>query len=327
MTPDMKPEYRNCFSLRVWNACLSILLITILALYGCSYFHSTDDNAVIVVGSTHLDSDTLKKDVRFICSELPIPFQGESRIKEKLIDRVIDHYLVLEFGKKNGIVISQQEFEENLVDIKRQYSEEPFREALLQAYISEEQWELRFRESLLIRKICAKSMEKVPAPSYEETKRFFEKNQGRFGGREKIRFLQVVTRTKEDAMDLHGRIQRGEDFMNLAREYSITPEAQQGGSVGWINREHLDQALQEALSTLTPGQLGPVVKTPFGYHVVRLLDTRTADQEKFEDVYPEVMTVLTQNKRNHFYANWLKELRSQFQIRVNQELLKQVEFS
>ena len=128
-------------------------------------------------------------------------------------------------------------------------------------------------------------------------------------------------------MDLHGRIQRGEDFMNLAREYSITPEAQQGGSVGWINREHLDQALREALSTLTPGQLGPVVKTPFGYHVVRLLDTRTADQEKFEDVYPEVMTVLTQNKRNHFYANWLKELRSQFQIRVNQELLKQVEFS
>ncbi|MCJ7809651.1 MAG: hypothetical protein MUP26_05235, partial [Desulfobulbaceae bacterium] len=70
MTPDMKPEYRNCFSLRVWNACLSILLITILALYGCSYFHSTDDNAVIVVGSTQLDSDTLKKDVRFICSEL-----------------------------------------------------------------------------------------------------------------------------------------------------------------------------------------------------------------------------------------------------------------
>ena len=327
MKPDMKRKHGNWFGLGMWNACLGILLMTVFVLYGCNYLYPTADNAVVVVGSTQLDSDTLKKDARFICSELAIPLQGESRIKEKLIERVIDHYLVLEYGKKKGIHISQREFEENLREIKKQYSEESFKEALLEAYVSEEQWELRFRENLLIRKICAKFMEKVPSPTHEETKRFFEKNRDRFGGRDMIRFLQIVTRTKKEAMDLHERIQRGEDFMTLAKEYSITPEAQQGGSVDWIDREHLDPALQEALSNLSDGQLGPVVKTSFGYHVVRLLDTRTADQEKLEDVYPQVITVLTQNKRNRFYANWLRELRSQFQIRINQELLKQVEFS
>ena len=324
---DMKPKYGNRFSLGVCTVCLSILLTTIFTLYGCNYFYSSADDAVIVVGSTQLDSDTLKKEARFISSELAIPFQGESRVKEKLIERVIDHYLVLEFGKKNGILISQREFEENLREIKEPYSEETFKEALLEGYISEEQWELRFRESLLVRKICAEFMEKVPSPSHEETELFFEKNLDRFGGREEVRFLQIVTQTEEDAIDLRGRIQRGEDFMNLARKYSITPEAQQGGCVDWIDREHLDPDLQEAFSSLTPGQLGPVIKTPFGYHVVRLLDTRTTDKERLEDVYPEVKAVLTQNRRNRFYANWLKELRSQFPVRVNQELLKQVEFS
>ena len=325
MTPyDTKPEYKNRVTLGV---CLSILLTSILALYGCNLFSSTDDNAVIVVGSTQLDSDTLKNDARFICSELTIPSQGESRVKEKLIERVIDQHLVLEFGKKNGISISQKEYEENLREIKKQYSEESFKEALLEAYVSEEQWERRFRESLLIQKIYTKLMEKLPSPSHEEMERFFEKNKDRFGSHEQIRFLQIVTPTKEDAMDIHGRIQRGEDFTSLAEEYSITPEARQGGCVGWIDRQHLDPALQEAFSTLTQGQLGPVVKTPFGYHVLRLLDTRTVYPKKLEDVYPEVMTILTQNKRNRFYANWLKELRSQFPIRVNQELLKQVEFS
>ncbi len=324
MTPDTKPEYKNRVRLGV---CLSILLTSILTLYGCNFFYPTDDNAVIVVGSTQLDSEALKNDVRFICSELTIPSQGESRVKEKLIERVIDHHLVLEFGKKNGILITQQEFEENLREIKKQYSEETFKEALLEAYVSEEQWERRFRESLLIQKIYTNLMEKLPPPSHAEMERFFVKNRARFGSHEEIRFLQIVTRTKKDAMDIHGRIQRGEDFMNLAGKYSITPEAQQGGCVDWIDRQHLDPALQRAFSTLTQGQLGPVVKTSLGYHVLRLLNARTAYPKKLEDVYPEVMTILTQNKRNRFYANWLKELRSQFSIRVNQELLKQMEFS
>ena len=324
MTPDTKPDYKNRVRLGV---CLSILLTSILALYGCNFFYSTDDNAVIVVGSTEIDSDTLKNDVRFICSELTVPSQGESRVKDKLIERVIDYHLVLEFGKKKGILITQKEFEENLREIKKQYSEETFREALLEAYVSEEQWERRFRESLLIQKIYIKLMEKLPSPSHEEMERFFENNKDRFGSHEEIRFLQIVTPTMEDAVDIHGRIQRGEDFTNLARKYSITPEAQQGGCVGWVDRQHLDPALQEAFSTMKPGQLGPVVKTSFGYHVLRLLDTHTEDPKRLEDVYPEVMATLTQNKRNRFYANWLKELRSQFQIRVNQELLKQVEFS
>jgi len=232
MTPHMEAAYKTWFKRTMWCSRYSIILITILSLYACNFFHSNADNAIIVVGSTHLDSDTLKKDVRFICSESPLPFQGEPRIKEKLIERVIDHYLVLEFGKKNGIVISQKEFEENLGEIKKQYNDETFREAMLQAYVSEEQWELRFKESLLIRKINIEFMKKVLPPTYEEAKQFFEKNQDRF-----------------------------------------------------------------------------------------------TNDGKLEDVYPEVTTILTRKKRYRFYTNWLKELRSQFQIRVNQELLKQVEFS
>ena len=221
----------------MWSA-RSIVLITILSLNACSFFHSTADDAVVVIGSTRLDSEALKKDVKFICSESALPFQNESRIKEKLIGRVIDHYLVLEFGKKNGIVISQQEFEESLDEIKSQYSEEAFKEAMLQAYISEEQWELRFRESLLIRKISTGFMEKVPPPNREETERFFEKSQNSF-----------------------------------TPQYSFT------------------------------------------------------SYETLENVYPEVAAVLARKKRIRFYTNWLKKLRSQFQVRVNQELLEQVEFS
>ena len=135
--------------------------------------------------------------------------------------------------RKTVSSISQKEFEENLREIKRQYSEETFREALLEAYVSEEQWERRFRESLLIRKIYTKLMEKLPSPSHEETERFFEKNKDRFGGREEIRFLQIVTRTKEDAMDLQGRIQRGEDFTNLARRIFHNTRSTAGG-VAWV---------------------------------------------------------------------------------------------
>ncbi len=235
MIESRKTEFGIRFRHTMWKACVSILLITALGPHGCEYSSYPIDNTIIVVGSKTLDSVALQKDVKFICSELTIPFHDESRVKEKLIDRVIDYYLVLEFGKKNGIRVSQQELEEKIEEIRGHYGEESFSEALLQAYISEEQWTTRFRDSLLVQKICAKSMESVPAPTYKEAKEFFEENPHRFKGAD--------------------------------------------------------------------------------------------DQEAFEDVFSEVMTALTHIKRDRFYAHWLKELRSQFEVRINQELLKQVDFS
>jgi hypothetical protein len=79
---------------------------------------------------------------------------------------------------------------------------------------------------------------------------------------------------KKLAEQIRGRAAGGEDFANLARQYSSDGSAQQGGDLGWFSRNRMVPAFEQAAFALQPGQVSPVVESPFGLHVIKVDDRR-----------------------------------------------------
>ena len=77
------------------------------------------------------------------------------------------------------------------------------------------------------------------------------------------------------AQDLAKRAGEGGDFGELAREYSEAPEALKGGSLGWRTAERLPELFVNAVAALQPGQVAPIVRSPAGLHVLKLVDKRS----------------------------------------------------
>jgi parvulin-like peptidyl-prolyl isomerase len=294
-------------------------------LCGCDLAEREKENVVIVVGSRQITGEELKKEINFISGRLDLSEQDREQVLYQLAEQVIDRYLILEYAKERRVSITENEREEALSDLLQGYTKNAFKNALLREYVDFEQWKDRYAEQLLINKVLLEVARNLAPPNSHEIQRYYEAHYEEFRLPQMLRFRQIVTRSKQEAEDLLKRIQNGEEMGVLARRYSIAPEAERGGEVGWVAREHLDESMERVIFSMSPGEVSQIVETPYGYHIFELLSRRPERVKKLPEVIPEVEARLLHQRRKVFLRNWLKNLRTHFEVTVNQELLNELE--
>jgi len=87
---------------------------------------------------------------------------------------------------------------------------------------------------------------------------------------------EYVERARRRAEDLYAQIRNGADFARLAAGYSAAPEALQGGDLGGRPLDRLPGLFADAIRTLKPGEVAPLVRSPVGFHILKLLGQRDA---------------------------------------------------
>ena len=304
---------------------IGIICSVVLWPFGCDFFDKEKEEYVISVGGRNVTVMELKKEMDFMTSGLDAPAQQWDMIRDKLVERIIDRLLILEYARETGLSISDQELQRELNAIKKEYSEEAFNEELLRGYVSRDEWEGRLRERLLIEKVMNRLMENVVPPTYEEIKGYYEANKEKFSYPEMVKFRQIVTKTREEASEALEKIKKGEDMGQLAKQYSIAPEADAGGVVGWLAKENLNESMSDVIFSLSEGEVSKVVKTPYGYHIFQVLAFRSEGVRELPEVKNEIESKILSEKQDAFFQDWLKGLRSRTEININKDLLNEME--
>lgn len=325
---SLKPKNRQA-NLLIYLLILrySYLFFLISAISACDPFAKTEGNVGLVVGSSHITTDKLKSDMEFISAGMEIPVQQRDLIRKQLMEQCINRYLIIEYGKEHGIAISENELQNTLKDIRKEYTDAAFDEALIRGYVDLEQWKNRLREQLLVKKIIEKVTEGVTQPNYQDIKQYFEANQDEFKSPKMIEFRQIVTRTREEAKNLLNRLHNGERMSELAKKYSTAPEAENGGKVGWVAEDHLSESMGNVLFSMPQGKISPVVETPYGYHIFEVISVRPAGVKELPDVIEEIQSKLILQRREVFLKKWLQDLKNHFEVRINQNLINNLESS
>jgi len=88
----------------------------------------------------------------------------------------------------------------------------------------------------------------------------------------KIHCAHILVEKLSVAQELRGKIAKGESFANLAKEYSIDVSKKRGGDLGFFGRGMMVSEFEKAAFALQKGQVSDVVKTQFGYHIIKRLD-------------------------------------------------------
>ncbi|OLC36546.1 MAG: peptidylprolyl isomerase [Thaumarchaeota archaeon 13_1_40CM_4_38_7] len=88
----------------------------------------------------------------------------------------------------------------------------------------------------------------------------------------KIHCAHILVEKLSVAQELRAKIAKGESFANLAKEYSIDVSKKRGGDLGFFGRGIMVPEFEKAAFALQKGQVSDVVKTQFGYHIIKRLD-------------------------------------------------------
>ncbi|MFQ5905166.1 MAG: peptidylprolyl isomerase [bacterium] len=128
-----------------------------------------------------------------------------------------------------------------------------------------------------------------------------------------IRALATRSDTAEArrlALSLMERARAGEDFVQLAREYSDDPQTKgNGGELGLFAVGDLSAPYDEVVSSMKPGDISEVVEGEFGYHIIKLLERVEGKPTTFENVKEELREIFYQRKLGEKYDAWLNRLK------------------
>lgn len=88
----------------------------------------------------------------------------------------------------------------------------------------------------------------------------------------KVHCAHILVEKLSLAQELKARITRGESFANLAKQYSIDGSKRRGGDLGFFGRGMMVPEFEKTAFALEKGQVSDIVKTQFGYHIIKRLD-------------------------------------------------------
>ena len=83
------------------------------------------------------------------------------------------------------------------------------------------------------------------------------------------RASHILVKEKADAESLRKQIKSGKNFASLAKEFSNCPSKSKGGDLGWFGVGQMVKSFEEAVKKLSHGGISPVIKTQFGYHIIK----------------------------------------------------------
>lgn len=85
----------------------------------------------------------------------------------------------------------------------------------------------------------------------------------------KIHVSHILVTYQYEAEDLLKKIAEGQSFSELAQRHSMCPSSKQGGDLGPVDSRRLDEDFAEAAKKLAVGEVSPIVRTRFGYHLIQ----------------------------------------------------------
>lgn len=142
-----------------------------------------------------------------------------------------------------------------------------------------------------------------------EVRKAYDADPQSYRQEEQVRAKHILFSTREGGPDVDARAkaradslldairENGGDFGELARQFSQDPSAAaNGGDLGWFGRGRMVREFEEAAFALKPGEIGPVVKTAFGYHIVKVEERRPEGMKPFEEVRDQIRRALSQSQ-------------------------------
>ena len=156
----------------------------------------------------------------------------------------------------------------------------------------------------------------------EEVLEYYEQNKDSFTEKEQVHLYNILLETEEEAQDVMEQLKAGGDFSEIAIEKSAGPSAPQGGDLGYLTKGTIIPEIEEVVFALELEELSEVIKTDFGFHILKITEKKPETVKTLEEVKEDIIQTLLPDKQKEAFENLLEELKNKSEIEINEEALQ-----
>lgn len=151
-----------------------------------------------------------------------------------------------------------------------------------------------------------------------DLKRYFEEHKDEFTGEDQLTLAHIQFDSLKAAQDAAARLARGEDFAALAQRLSTDKMSKdKGGLLGTVARSKAPPEFIAALAAMKKGEVSAPIKTPHGYHLVKLLEVQPGQLVAFDGVREPLRRFLAQEKQHQALEAYIAALKKDYKVEMN----------
>jgi foldase protein PrsA len=251
---------------------------------------------------------------------------GEKITKDELYEQMVEQYgkqsldalvsaKILELeAKKNGVKVEASEIDAEIAKFQEMYGGgEGLENALASNGLTMSYLRNNIESNIKIKKILEPTIEITD----DEIATYFEANKASFGQEEQVNASHILVETEEIANEVKQRLDAGEEFAALAKEFSIdASNSQNGGSLGNFGKGAMVPAFEEAAFGAEVGDVVGPVETQFGFHLIMVNDKIEAVPATLEANKIEVRDTILDQKISSQINTWLDEKYEEYEIEL-----------
>ena len=175
----------------------------------------------------------------------------------------------------------------------------------------------RMKQMLLINNYIEKILNENPITD-TEIKQVYDNNPQQFATPERRKLRHIIVSDEEKAKDLLKKLNEGASFEELAKENNTDATKQRGGDLSWAPKGVFVKEFEDVAFSLKKGETSGIVKTQFGYHIIRVDDIEESKQRSFLDVKQEIRRKLEEQR----ILNLEQQLKKRYNVQVDYSLLE-----
>ena len=260
----------------------------------------------------------------------PVPAEQRDTVYRQVLDRIIGFHLLVQEAKARKVVAPPWEVDGQVEQIKKQFpSEDAFQQMLQSRGVTLDQLRADTAQTIAVNVMLKSELEPKITISEADSKTFYDQNKARFRQEDSVHASHILIRAPEQADaagkgkakaqadDLLAQLKKGADFADLAKKFSQDPgSAQNGGDLGFFSKGQMVQAFEQAAFGLKPGQTSGVVETPFGFHIIRVSETKADRDLGYDEVKAQIEDFLKQQMRDKKSQEFVDQLKAKGKIQI-----------
>jgi peptidyl-prolyl cis-trans isomerase SurA len=249
------------------------------------------DRVVVVVNNealTQYDVNEQKRAVLTQMREAKVQPPVGDALDKQVLDRLITERALLQYAKETGIRVDDQMVERTILRIAQEnkLTPEEFRKLLERENVAYARYREDIRKEITIQRIREREVDSHITVSDAELDAYLATVAAQAGGESEFLISHILVAVPEQATpdqinarkaraeDALAQITAGKEFKEVAATYSDAPDGIKGGDLGWRTPARLPVAFVEAVKDMKSGQVSPVLRSPGGFHIIKLVDSR-----------------------------------------------------
>ena len=251
-------------------------------------------------------------------------------VREQVLNQLIDETLAKQEVKRANINVGEMEIDAMIERLKesRFYTDEEFRAALKQQGLTMADYRTRLKEEIMRSKLVNLEVKSKIIITQDDVKTYYDSHADAYAGEKKyhLRNIIMVVPALADTIEkneIHqkmetvvAKLKAGASFESLAREYSQSPIAKEGGNLGTFNAGSLSPQIQAALKNLKKGEYTPMLDTDQGFQIFYVENILNDKVRTLEEASGEIREALYKEIVDREFEKWLQGLRKRSHIKI-----------